>query len=381
MADQVESDRRDDAKEKNVWYPLRKWWRPYWAFNQDFGQTPLQDSGDLWWGMDLLQRGGSSGRPWPECTSSPLIVPLHPGSGYGCPPGPGGGEAEQYKWRVVLDVAHFTPSEIWIGTAGGVLEIRGKHKERSDEHGFIARCFTRKYRLPIGIDLSKITSILSGDGIMYVEAPLTEFTAPANIVIPIQVEREDAELRQGEEYPEDNAASPVAAPTAPGDPGSAAPEPPTEVTDHGEASLASVEAHAGSTMDEPLQHDMGRKQEEQEEEEKKEEEVKEVKEQEARGEVAEESSSAAGPGEGPENLPELMEHHQAPEESPESLENPGTTPSDQKEEAGNALLEPQPEESSGETAVEATQIEVPTEGESPSNQDITSEEPLAADTE
>ena len=32
--------------------------------------------------------------------------------------------------------------------------------------------------------------MLSGDGIMYVEAPLTEFTAPANIVIPIQVRKE-----------------------------------------------------------------------------------------------------------------------------------------------------------------------------------------------
>ena len=45
-------------------------------------------------------------------------------------------------------------------------------------------------RLPIGIDFSKIGSMLSGDGIMYVEAPLTDFTAPANIVIPIQVRKE-----------------------------------------------------------------------------------------------------------------------------------------------------------------------------------------------
>ncbi|CAL8310566.1 unnamed protein product [Gadus morhua 'NCC'] len=356
MADQVELDRRVDAEKKNDWYPLRRWWRPCRAFNQDCGQTPLQDPG--WWGMDLLQRGWSSGRPWPECTSSPLIVPMHPESGYWGPSGPGVGQAEQYKWRVVLDVAHFAPSEIWIGTAGGVLEIRGKHKDRSDEHGSIARCFTRKYRLPIGIDLSKITAMHSGDGIMHVEAPLTEFTAPANIVIPIQVEREVQELRQGEEYPEDRAAPTEVAATAPGDPGSAAPEPPTDGTDHGEESLASVEAPTGSPMDEPLQHDMGRKQDEQKEKEQ----VEEGKEQEARGEVAKESSSAPGPGEGPENLPTPMEHHQAPEESPES---PGTTPSDQKEEAGNALLEGQPEVSSRETSVEATQIEVPTEGQSP----------------
>ena len=166
----------------------------------------------------------------------------------------------------------------------------------------------------------------------------------------IQVEREVQELRQGEEYPEDRAAPREVAATAPGDPGSAAPEPPTDGTDHGEESLASVEAPTGSPMDEPLQHDMGRKQDEQKEKEQ----VEEGKEQEARGEVAKEPYS---PGEGPENLPNPTDHCRVPQERPESLGSPGSTPSDQKEEAGNALLEPQPEESSGETTVGAPQVE------------------------
>ena len=84
----------------------------------------------------------------------------------------------------------------------------------------------------------------------------------------------------------------------------------------------------------------------------------EGKEQEARGEVAEEPYS---PGEGPENLPNPTDHCRVPQERPESLGSPGSTPSDQKEEAGNALLEPQPEESSGETTVGAPQVEGPTE--------------------
>ncbi|KAK0141981.1 Heat shock protein beta-1 [Merluccius polli] len=408
MADQVavESAHREDSKDQTSWYPLRTWWRPYWLFNQDFGQPLIPEPGDLWWGTDRLQSGGSSGRPWPECTSSPFIVPLQSGSRYGRPPGPAGGQGELYMWRVVLDVAHFAPAEISISTADGALEIRGKHNERSDEHGFIARCFTRKYRLPLGIDLSKLTSVLSGDGILCVEAPLTDFTAPANIVIPIQVEREATELLEGEKEPEDSSAS------APEDPGSTGPELPAEVTDHGEAPLAGVEAPTGSTMGEPPQHDVGREQEDtKEEEEVKEEEVKEEKEEvkdeeevkekeevkdeeevkeekeevkkeeEARGEVAEEShSSAAGVGLGPENPPELIEHHKAPEESPESSESPGTTPSHQEEEAGSVLLEAQPAESSGDAAVKVAQTDEPKEGESPSNQD-TSQEPLAADTE
>ncbi|CAL8248999.1 unnamed protein product [Merluccius merluccius] len=326
MADQVavESAHREDSKDQTSWYPLRTWWRPYWLFNQDLGQPLIPEPGDLWWGTDRLQSGGSSGRPWPECTSSPFIVPLQSGSRYGHPPGPAGGQGELYMWRVVLDVAHFAPAEISISTVDGALEIR--------------------------------------------EAPLTDFTAPVDIVIPIQVEREATELLEGEKEPEDISAS------APEDPGSAAPELPTEVTDHGEAPLAGVEAPTGSTMGEPPQHDMGREQEDTKEEEVKEEEVKEVKEEvkdeeevkekeevkdeeevkeekeevkeevkkeeEARGEVAEEShSSAAGVGLGPENPPELIEHHKAPEESPESSESPGTTPSHQEEEAGSALLE------------------------------------------
>lgn len=45
-------------------------------------------------------------------------------------------------------------------------------------------------RLPSGIDLSNITSILCGDGILYVEAPLAGFTPPGDIIIPIQVRKE-----------------------------------------------------------------------------------------------------------------------------------------------------------------------------------------------
>uniref|UniRef100_A0A3Q3ETN4 Si:dkey-1k23.3 n=1 Tax=Labrus bergylta TaxID=56723 RepID=A0A3Q3ETN4_9LABR len=93
---------------------------------------------------------------------------------------------EQYKWQVSLDVAHFSPSEISLSVSDGFLEVGGKHEERPDEHGFIARCFTRKYRLPAEIDVSKIASTLSVDGILTVEAPVPETSVPAVIIIPIK---------------------------------------------------------------------------------------------------------------------------------------------------------------------------------------------------
>uniref|UniRef100_A0A8B9WZP3 SHSP domain-containing protein n=1 Tax=Bos mutus grunniens TaxID=30521 RepID=A0A8B9WZP3_BOSMU len=53
------------------------------------------------------------------------------------------------RWRVSLDVNHFAPEELTVKTKDGVVEITGKHEERQDEHGYISRCFTRKYtRVP-----------------------------------------------------------------------------------------------------------------------------------------------------------------------------------------------------------------------------------------
>lgn len=76
------------------------------------------------------------------------------------------------SWKVCLDVNHFSPEELVVKTKDGVVEITGKHEERKDEHGFVSRCFTRKYTLPPGANIEKVTSSLSPEGILTVEAPL-----------------------------------------------------------------------------------------------------------------------------------------------------------------------------------------------------------------
>uniref|UniRef100_A0A3Q1HDF2 SHSP domain-containing protein n=1 Tax=Acanthochromis polyacanthus TaxID=80966 RepID=A0A3Q1HDF2_9TELE len=96
-------------------------------------------------------------------------------------------ETSVQSWRVGMDVAHFSPSEISLSVRHGFLEVEGRHEERPDEHGFIARCFTRKYRLPAEVDVTNITSTLSVDGILTVEAPVPETSVPAAILIPIKV--------------------------------------------------------------------------------------------------------------------------------------------------------------------------------------------------
>ncbi|CAJ1064434.1 heat shock protein beta-1 [Xyrichtys novacula] len=94
----------------------------------------------------------------------------------------------QDNWKVCLDVNHFSPEELVVKTKDGVVEITGKHEERKDEHGFVSRCFTRKYTLPPTADAEKVTSSLSPDGVLTVETPLkmpalqtSETTIPVNM--------------------------------------------------------------------------------------------------------------------------------------------------------------------------------------------------------
>uniref|UniRef100_A0A3P8SVR2 Si:dkey-1k23.3 n=1 Tax=Amphiprion percula TaxID=161767 RepID=A0A3P8SVR2_AMPPE len=152
------------------------WWQPSRLLNQDVGLPPLLEPGDArWMDMERLQRSLAG------CfVPAPLFVPYISGSVHH----PG---QKISKWRVGMDVAHFSPSEISLSVRDGFLEVEGRHEERPDEHGFIARCFTRKYRLPAEVDVTNITSTLSVDGILTVEAPVPETSVPAAILIPIKV--------------------------------------------------------------------------------------------------------------------------------------------------------------------------------------------------
>ncbi|XP_041644170.1 heat shock protein beta-1 [Cheilinus undulatus] len=166
------------------WYPQRKLWQSGRLFSQDVGLLPFLEPRDpRWMDVEWLQRSLAA-TYWPGYIPAPMFVPYisasmhHPEQTM---------SKEQYKWRVSLDVAHFSPCEISLSVTDGFLQVEGKHEERPDEHGFIARCFTRKYRLPAEIDVSKIASTLSVDGILTVEAPVPESSVPTAIIIPIKV--------------------------------------------------------------------------------------------------------------------------------------------------------------------------------------------------
>ena len=90
------------------------------------------------------------------------------------------------NFQVNLDVQHFAPEEISVKTVDGYLIIEAKHEERQDEHGFISRSFTRRYKLPDGIEEDAVTSKLSSDGVLSISAPLkTPPKALNERVVPI----------------------------------------------------------------------------------------------------------------------------------------------------------------------------------------------------
>ncbi|XP_035206055.1 alpha-crystallin A chain-like [Stegodyphus dumicola] len=56
------------------------------------------------------------------------------------------------KFQIILDVAPFKPNELQFRIDDEFIVIHGKHDEREDEKGSIAREFTRLYMLPRNCD-------------------------------------------------------------------------------------------------------------------------------------------------------------------------------------------------------------------------------------
>ena len=75
------------------------------------------------------------------------------------------------NFKVNLDVQQFKPEEVNVKVVDGFIVEDGKHEERSDEHGYISRQFTRRYKVPDNVDPATIKSTLSSDGVLSVGAP------------------------------------------------------------------------------------------------------------------------------------------------------------------------------------------------------------------
>ncbi|KAL4656574.1 alpha-crystallin A chain-like [Arapaima gigas] len=88
--------------------------------------------------------------------------------------------SDRDKFAVHLDVRHFSPDELSVKVVDDYVEIRGKHGERQDDHGFISREFYRRYHLPPNVDQTAITCTLSYDGLLTVCAPKVPSATDSN---------------------------------------------------------------------------------------------------------------------------------------------------------------------------------------------------------
>lgn len=70
-----------------------------------------------------------------------------------------------------LDVQQFKPEELKVKVVEDYIVVEGKHDERSDQHGFISRQFTRRYKIPENVDKAALVSNLSSDGVLTLKAP------------------------------------------------------------------------------------------------------------------------------------------------------------------------------------------------------------------
>ncbi|XP_060519418.1 protein lethal(2)essential for life-like [Cylas formicarius] len=76
------------------------------------------------------------------------------------------------KFQVHVDVQQFKPNEISVKlNDDNTVTVEGKHEERQDEHGYVARSFVRRYQLPDDVDVEKLASKLSSDGVLTISAP------------------------------------------------------------------------------------------------------------------------------------------------------------------------------------------------------------------
>lgn len=88
-------------------------------------------------------------------------------------------------FSVLLDVKHFSPEELTVKVVGDYVEVQAKHEERQDEHGFISREFHRRYKVPPTVNPAAITSALSAEGLLSIQAPVTDGTKTEERSIPI----------------------------------------------------------------------------------------------------------------------------------------------------------------------------------------------------
>ncbi|XP_020608859.1 uncharacterized protein LOC110047449 [Orbicella faveolata] len=107
-------------------------------------------------------------------------------------------EADDGKFRAKLDVSGFKPEEIKIQLHGNELNITGKHISERDDF-YLSRDHSRRIVLPKDVILSTVTSRLSKEGLLTIEASRDPALLPQERSVDITMETDEGFQQMGEE--------------------------------------------------------------------------------------------------------------------------------------------------------------------------------------
>ncbi|XP_063603926.1 heat shock protein 67B1-like [Penaeus indicus] len=77
---------------------------------------------------------------------------------------------EDGKYKMIIDVKDFKPEDINVKTVDDTVVVEGKI-EKKEGNAVSTQMFTRRFMLPSNVDLNAITSALSRDGVLTINAP------------------------------------------------------------------------------------------------------------------------------------------------------------------------------------------------------------------
>lgn len=94
-------------------------------------------------------------------------------------------------FQCFFNVSQFTPEELEINIVDNFIVIHGKHDEKTDEHGFVSREFTRRVRIPDDVEPHTIKSVFKRNAVLIIKAP-RKVIKPASDrgrIIPIEMQK------------------------------------------------------------------------------------------------------------------------------------------------------------------------------------------------
>lgn len=109
----------------------------------------------------------------------------------------------------------FEPNEISVKTIDHTIVVECTHESREDGHGQVERRFLRKFHLPVEYDMSLVTSSLSKDRILELQAPKPQIigeerevqvhqTEKPSLIMSLLSNRAHSMLKHSHSIPSDN---------------------------------------------------------------------------------------------------------------------------------------------------------------------------------